>query len=599
MSIYSVIVERVAYYYRPRRELQDILERLSRSVDGERIESDEDSVIVRTDSKSQIAWSIEESERNKGYKIQEQYFIRLKDLLTIFLLEVFLLVISLAVAVAIQFSLTTADLNQILRPLVGVSPFFSDVTDVYMKLLRGLYVLLIFLLVYSFYLLYVVISKVEHESPLLADRHHSSGYEEYEFISWQTYSNIFLFVFWGIGIYVQDWRPVFFGTAIFGLSIVPYGIVVLFQRTPMYISVLKQLHPRWGIPRFGRKSIQISLYQVVVLLTLISTNYINIELAITPSRYFNPEMSTLILPIFDGALALSIFTLGYIMVNRYLGETRTEMVHGFAENPDFQPPKLISIMMIGGQVLLNIILVSGIILVWMPSILPYEVYTGGLTLSKTFATVFALYFPCGAIYQWFTHNQDASNLLARSEPYSIDVDVKFDYPVKRYETNQFYAKALSTRSSEAIILSDLSIELLNPDELAAIAAHEEAHLNHGDTRLLQRLRMIATFLLLGVNVLYEAVDFYEREIQADDHSSEKLGNAQLKSALKTIHQHQLDEKIEEIHRTNVATTGALMVPTQLTAPAKRWLDSLFDPFHSGVARKAHPNLRMRIQRLNE
>ena len=71
--------------------------------------------------------------------------------------------------------------------------------------------------------------------------------------------------------------------------------------------------------------------------------------------------------------------------------------------------------------------------------------------------------------------------------------------VFRYGATGSYAMnafALPSTHSPRVAFGDTLLELLAPDEIAAIFAHEVAHLEHFDAKVLRRLRMM-TYLLLG------------------------------------------------------------------------------------------------------
>jgi Zn-dependent protease with chaperone function len=217
-------------------------------------------------------------------------------------------------------------------------------------------------------------------------------------------------------------------------------------------------------------------------------------------------------------------------------------------------------------------------------------------LSVAAASLLVLSVPLGAFVQAGTavagrlaEPPDARTLTtAAAEVTSAPVYVVLD--------ERPFSEAVSTiRGADYVRISTGMCDVLDDEQrVAAVLAHEQAHIDHGDTRLGLYLPVLGALTLTGQNVLFDLFDVPEREHRADIAAATDVGPRTLIEALD-----RLDEYDPETE-THVGT-GTLGVPPADTAAVDSPLSLLVRPFRLFFGAFAltdiHPTTDARRRRL--
>jgi len=225
---------------------------------------------------------------------------------------------------------------------------------------------------------------------------------------------------------------------------------------------------------------------------------------------------------------------------------------------------------------------------------PYSTFR----LSLAAATMLFLLVPIGAIAQAFMDirgrlgpptagdrlRSDAADSIA-APVYVIDSDVPFSEVTATFTAGPYVA--ISTAMLE---------KLADERAVAAVLAHEQAHIDHGDTTLGLVLPFVGALMLTGQNVLFDLFDVPEREHRADMAAAEQLGSAEpLLLAFDRLD--ELPERTQTRQPHGTGTLGAL--PSRHTEGSA--LGSLTRPFRlffgSFALTDVHPSIADRRQRL--
>ena len=136
------------------------------------------------------------------------------------------------------------------------------------------------------------------------------------------------------------------------------------------------------------------------------------------------------------------------------------------------------------------------------------------------------------------------------------------------------------------------------EEVAAVLAHEQAHIDHGDTTLGLVLPLVGALTLTGQNVLFDLFDVAEREHRADIAAAERLDTpTPLLSAFDRLD--DLPERARSGRPAGTGTLGALPVGG-LDGGAFALLTRPFRLFFGSFAlTDVHPSIADRRQRVRE
>lgn len=191
-----------------------------------------------------------------------------------------------------------------------------------------------------------------------------------------------------------------------------------------------------------------------------------------------------------------------------------------------------------------------------------------------------LYFVCGLIYQVVHWAKEKLELLVYSSP--IERNFSTSASVLSAGSNLKSPVSLSTGFTDYIFLPEEflpgedGVELTDK-ELEAIVAHEESHIKNRESILLFVLPILSAILFTGQNIVFSLFNFREREHQADEYASEKIGEDAIVSALQKV-RYQVENDEAEL----------------------TWWQEHFGLFYGTFAQsKAHPSISERISRIRE
>lgn len=202
------------------------------------------------------------------------------------------------------------------------------------------------------------------------------------------------------------------------------------------------------------------------------------------------------------------------------------------------------------------------------------------------------YFFLGVLYQITAFSVDFIEMFRRSTPRTLELDYSFDAQIRAVDSNRYDAMSCTVGFRDYIFVSTALLEETQPEELAAVLAHEEGHIKHRDALLSLLIPIFGTLGLTGKNLLYAVVNFQRREFRADDYAQEKVSPAALDQALATIagRQFTLDE--------NYVHTGTNFVPFSGQFDIDTYIERIFGLFFGDFAlSRAHPDIDDRRARL--
>lgn len=203
-----------------------------------------------------------------------------------------------------------------------------------------------------------------------------------------------------------------------------------------------------------------------------------------------------------------------------------------------------------------------------------------------------LYIPVGVGLQTFAFLRETISLFVRSRPAPVEAGVDINPQIRLLETPDYIAGSYSTGFRDYVFISNGLITALETDELGAVLAHEEGHVENRDALLSFILPILALFLFTGKNVLYTVLDFRTREFVADTYAARRVGQDPLKRALQKLASAADGEPTERWS----ATTPTFTSFTTYSDPGI--VDRYFGTFFGNFAlTEAHPSMAERIKRI--
>jgi Zn-dependent protease with chaperone function len=205
------------------------------------------------------------------------------------------------------------------------------------------------------------------------------------------------------------------------------------------------------------------------------------------------------------------------------------------------------------------------------------------------------YFPAGVSYQTVSYLRKIRETVSASE----DAELTFEtgYSARRLsfpetDSTVYFAAAISTGFNQYIILSDDLIDDFDESELQAVAFHETAHIENGETRIALLVVLGSMLTFVGRNLLYAQFNFREREFRADNFAVERVGRDSVVDALRKVEESNLPNG-GQITGLGVSSFGGFSERTEA-------FDQYFDLFFGDYAiREAHPTVEARIEKLDE
>lgn len=207
-----------------------------------------------------------------------------------------------------------------------------------------------------------------------------------------------------------------------------------------------------------------------------------------------------------------------------------------------------------------------------------------------------LYVFTGLVYQLYTAVFGILNLYKRLQNRDFSEIYRTDACVYTLDAEEMFAGAATLGTRDAIIVSKRMEEILEPDELAAILAHEESHIENRENRLATFIAVGSPFLLTAKNVLYAIFDFQEREFRADREAALKTSPEDLEGALNKIQAYKAQQKTEDIERfeTIMPTLTSFIDQDKSPGFGQRYFGFFFGGF---AVSEVHPSLSDRIREL--
>ncbi|RKD86240.1 M48 family metalloprotease [Halopiger aswanensis] len=568
----ALIRESEAVYKLVPRAVQDRLARLDEGYDLVR----EGNTAYWTSGQHWLRydWSLEPARERNGYRIRQQISAPQGLQVWVFLFPVQVFVLLLAARVYAEFVIgldLAAFLSDPTRPTVlalfAVPLVLMWLTGV--AIVAGLRVYQLALVVYR------------APDPLVADRQRAATYASYN-PAWLLY--LLLLALLGsapfavvadIGTVLRllvGWTAVLCLLATGALTRIIDLPVIVRRRAPFGIQ----------FPPLGRRAL--FAQAVLVLPTAVIAALIVLAPGPLPLAWA-----------FDLIIAALVATLGVSIYRTLDAEWLQLGYYDFTRNPASDHSRVGADLVVAGNVLLSSVAVAALLVIWTPLGGPNDI---GLSIAPLVASAIILYLPAGSVHQLYLFRTFVDDVRANHESYQLD-SVAFDpdYPVWTYTgTDSMASFALYTRSTRAIVLSQSLVEATTMEQQAAIVAHEQAHFEHGDARLSYWLRVVGSALLVGQDVLFELVDFHDREFEADQYAATRVGTDQLASALERL---QALER-ERDGRALVSSTGTNFVSTEDLDAAEDVLSRKFQVFHGGYAlAEAHPTIDERLRALRE
>lgn len=241
----------------------------------------------------------------------------------------------------------------------------------------------------------------------------------------------------------------------------------------------------------------------------------------------------------------------------------------------------------------------------------------GMTLWFGLVTVAAtlplLYFTTGCLYQLIQTTRLTYRFHRHASSISPDrLPTDSDYPIqripsevlrtsssKRSETNNecdsgvLFAAAYADPFKQAIIFSQHTLSRLCDEELSAVIAHEESHMNYRGAYLQFWFAIIPAGALIGKNVVYSIYDFYRRELTADQYAYTQLAS-EINSSQSLSHPMQSAIDTFDSEETLFAEDTTLgFLPTMFSVPERcvveSWFEQWFRLFYGNFAGGVHPD----------
>lgn len=567
----ALYMEETALYEVTRREITSLVDRITDDVDLD-VDADGESAFWTNDKLwIRYNWDWEASPEEGGYRVRQQVYVP-EDLyaLSILLLPFALVAMLALYSYMLYLSLRGFPLNSSLNaetiivlgaPLVITLLVFLPISIVFrtMKLTRAV--------------------NRQMPTPLVDDRNHSVSFNRY---TGEWVKHLLLgaaFVTFLPLIYTNSLR-VAVTASLFWLSIlVVLGLIVVSPYGDAFVRIRRHLTSGLLIPPIGYQAFVVRSYIVFPLFILA------VFVVTTPARF--P-----LLGLFDLVFAILIVSHGRD-IYKNLDTTWLKLgYHGFTDNPNRTFDRLGTFVAVGANLAVSVVAVCSFVVVWTS--------VGGSTaleITPLVATLIALYLPLGSVFQVYSSQRFVNHVRVHSEPYQFSTSAfEAVYPVWKYTGPEDIAPfALYGRNQQVIVLPSWIVDEFSPSETAAIVAHEEAHLTYKDAKLSARLTMLGSLLLIGQVVLYELVDFYNREARADRYAADRVGHDAMISALQRLQSVSRPDTSGSqqvlLSRLNSDVNGAVSSTEEL-------LSRKLQLFHGGYTlTEAHPRLSHRIREL--
>lgn len=247
-------------------------------------------------------------------------------------------------------------------------------------------------------------------------------------------------------------------------------------------------------------------------------------------------------------ILISLLAIGWWIFSQLSGEGALDTFFDVVQRNGRQVGKVGRYSYLGVVIItsvINIFVFGAVIL----SIVGEPVYgrsiSPALPLSMRFLLLTALvalaYFPAGLLFQTWMFFTEKTAIIRQSEELELDLDV--DSVVLELPNDRYGPSSLSTGFRSYILLPRSVLKELDGDEIRAVVAHEQKHIQNKDALLAFYVPILGLFLMTGQNVLYSLFDFREREFKADEYAVERVGNKEpVKQAIDKLGTKNTDRK---------------------------------------------------------
>lgn len=238
--------------------------------------------------------------------------------------------------------------------------------------------------------------------------------------------------------------------------------------------------------------------------------------------------------------------------------------------------------------------------------LSYRFLVEAVTFLRTFESVGAYwlvfvtgtplwYFVGGFLYQLGSFAWAVGTLLRATEQRELDHVLAVDATTHVVDYDGLFAGAISLLDDHVLVSRGM-LEQLSDEELAAVLAHEEGHVEHGETRLGLAIAVLSPLVLTGRNVLYGVFDFRRREFRADSYAASRLGDERpVVSMLDSLQERKAESSTEGTVRSATPTLVSLeTTEAEDQSPLERAFGFYFGEF---AMSRIHPSLSERKKAL--
>jgi hypothetical protein len=228
--------------------------------------------------------------------------------------------------------------------------------------------------------------------------------------------------------------------------------------------------------------------------------------------------------------------------------------------------------------------------------------TGVTVLVCAVAAVPLGYFITGSVYQLWGLYKRVVEIRQKGRPViaqELGVAIDPDYDLWLIEEDGFLTGAYYDPYLSAIVLSQGTVDVLRPEQLEAVIAHEESHFIHRGAWLQFLFTIACSFALLGKNVVFSIYDFREREFTADQYAVERLADESTDGGLEPLVS-VLEARQDERFSTADSQLAGFF-PTMTWDPRRhlQQAHNLFALYYGGYAGTVHPDVSERRAAIEE
>lgn len=460
---------------------------------------------------------------------------------------------------------------------------------------------ILILLVLAFYIPYMMVLGYKSldlstiPDPLVEGQKYGYGYRKFGTEFFDNIHTIGMYVLFGVAVYIGDPST----TLLLGSLILSLGLILVIGWYADGGNLLLNLRSNTKLGNVKLSSVPKQYLKSVIRLTIIILVFI--AFTETTDLFFNIFANDQVsrdflnyvpnsIPIFDTLMVIIVGIYAIDHLRDVSNERMKISYFDFKERESSLPNKLVDALgIVFASLLLYVVMIFSLELLLGVNLLNFSELRYGVDSTLKISALIVLYFPIGIVYQHLIEQRRTEYLLNNSNNKTISLDdYQADY--RLLSTDEIYAASFSTRNDDYIVISEGLKERLEKRPLAAIIAHEEAHIINNDTRLSNLIIIASSVLLTGKNVLYTLVDFQSRECAADDYAAETVDNEAIIAALSSLKE-EVDEDV------SYESFGANFAPNFEEVETKEYLN-VFKLYFGGFALgNAHYSLGKRIKRL--